>query len=98
MEPVGNVRLPDRDDHKGIDELARSSVFSLRHPSGTAAMSRKGNKEGVVDPSLRLKGAAGVRIVDASVFPFLPGTHTHTPVFIVAERAADLLKKEGGNR
>ncbi|KAF9264307.1 alcohol oxidase [Marasmius fiardii PR-910] len=59
-------------------------------------LARMGDKEGVVDPNLKLKGATGVRIVDAS--PFVPGTQTQTPVYIIAERAADLIKKEGRSK
>lgn len=50
-----------------LDAYARESTFSTAHPVGTAAMSPKGAKYGVVDPDLRVKGVSGLRIVDASV-------------------------------
>ncbi|PBK63865.1 hypothetical protein ARMSODRAFT_962604 [Armillaria solidipes] len=49
---------------------------------------------GVVNPDLKLKGAKGVRIVDASVLPLVPSGHTQVPVYIIAERAADLIKAD----
>ncbi|KAJ7149769.1 aryl-alcohol oxidase [Mycena crocata] len=62
------------------------------HPVGTASMSPKGAKFGVVDPDLVAKGISGLRIVDASVLPVVPSAHTQVPVYIVGERAADLIK------
>jgi choline dehydrogenase len=47
---------------------------------------------GVVDPELKLKGAEGVRVVDASVWPFVPSGHTQGPVYLVAERAASIIR------
>ncbi|KAK0479219.1 aryl-alcohol oxidase [Armillaria novae-zelandiae] len=70
----------------------RNGVASLFHPVGSASMSPVNADWGVVDPDLKLKGAKGVRIVDASVLPFLPAAHTQVPVYVFAERAADLIK------
>jgi len=51
-----------------IDAFIRVNSRSAYHVVGTSSMSRKGDlKNGVVDPDLKLKKAAGVRIVDASV-------------------------------
>ncbi|PBK61223.1 pyranose dehydrogenase [Armillaria solidipes] len=70
----------------------RDSTGSIFHPIGTASMSPAGADWGVVDPDLKLKGADGVRVVDASVLPFLPAGHTQVPVYAIAERAADLIR------
>ncbi|KAF5353144.1 hypothetical protein D9758_008758 [Tetrapyrgos nigripes] len=77
-----------------IDQFVRESVSAGLHPVGSASMSPKGADWGVVDPDLKLKGAKGVRIVDASVLPLVPSAHTQAPVYIVAERASDLIKAD----
>jgi choline dehydrogenase len=47
--------------------------------------------DAVVDPTLRVHGVDGLRVVDASVMPTLPGGNTNAPVMMIAERAADLV-------
>ncbi|KAK0439241.1 aryl-alcohol oxidase precursor [Desarmillaria tabescens] len=74
------------------DDDIKSRASSVYHPVGTASMSPVGADWGVVNPDLTMKGAMGVRIVDASVLPFVPAGHTMAPVYAFAERAADLIK------
>ncbi|KAK7051484.1 hypothetical protein VNI00_004458 [Paramarasmius palmivorus] len=76
-----------------IDAFTKGIMGTGAHPVSTAAMSPVNASWGVVDPDLRIKGATGLRVVDASIFPFIPSVHTQAPVYIVAERAADLIKK-----
>ncbi|KAK0460578.1 alcohol oxidase, partial [Desarmillaria tabescens] len=72
----------------------RNGASSVFHPVGTASMSPAGANWGVVNPDLKLKGAKGVRIVDASILPLIPAAHTQVPVYLIAERAADLIKAD----
>ena len=46
----------------------------------------------VVDPQLRVRGVAGLRVVDGSVMPTVPSANPHTTVVMIAERAADFIK------
>ncbi|KAG6901001.1 hypothetical protein C0995_002586 [Termitomyces sp. Mi166 len=75
-----------------IDAYVQKNTQTIFHPVGTAGMSPKGAKNGVVDPDLKVKKVAGVRVVDASVLPFVPSAHTQAPAYVVAERASDLIK------
>ncbi|KAL1799433.1 hypothetical protein ACET3X_003470 [Alternaria dauci] len=55
--------------------VKESMVLSHMHPCCTAAMLPK-SLGGVVGPDLKVHGAAGLRIVDISILPFLPSAHT----------------------
>ncbi|KAF8199805.1 aryl-alcohol oxidase precursor [Mycena galopus ATCC 62051] len=75
-----------------LDTFIRNHSTTIFHPVGTAAMSPPDANYGVVDPDLTVKGVNGLRIVDASVLPYIPAAHTQVSVYIFAERASDLIK------
>jgi choline dehydrogenase len=76
-----------------VEDFVRRRVELLYHPSGTCRM---GGEDAVLDPELRVRGVEGLRVIDASVFPVIPGGNTNAPTIMVAERAADLLKGRVG--
>ncbi|KAG6808584.1 hypothetical protein H0H92_003645 [Tricholoma furcatifolium] len=80
-----------------LDEYIRNITTTIYHPVGTAAMSPRGANYGVVDPDLRVKGVVGLRVIDASVLvkmlPVVPAGHTQATVYVLAERASDLIKE-----
>jgi choline dehydrogenase len=76
-------------DAQILDWVGHDAETAL-HPSCTARMGS--DDEAVVDPaSMRVHGVDGLRIVDASVFPFITNANIYAPVMMVAEKAADLI-------
>ncbi|KAJ7699532.1 aryl-alcohol-oxidase from pleurotus Eryingii [Mycena rosella] len=75
-----------------IEAYVRKWAMSNKHPTSTARMSKNSDKSGVVGPDLLVKGIRGVRVVDASVLPFAVGGFPQAQVYIIAERAAALIK------
>ena len=76
-------------DEEILAWVARDAETAL-HPSCTAKM---GTGEGsVVDPlTMRVHGLDGLRVVDASVFPYVTNANIYAPVMMVAEKASDLI-------
>ncbi|OCH88051.1 aryl-alcohol oxidase-like protein [Obba rivulosa] len=77
-----------------IANFARNFTSTEFHPAGSLRMAPSSSQEGVVNPNLQVKGASGLRVVDASVFPFIPAGHLQACVYAVAERAGDLIKQD----
>jgi choline dehydrogenase len=76
-------------DEEILDWVARDAETAL-HPTCTAKMGI--DETSVVDPAtMRVHGVDGLRVVDASVFPFVTNGNIYAPVMMVAEKAADLI-------
>lgn len=84
--------LVDPADDAGWEEYARRNSYNAYHVVGTCRMGRRDDPEAVVDPELKLIGADGLRVVDASVMPVVPSANTYAPTVAVAEKAADLVR------
>jgi choline dehydrogenase len=73
-----------------LDWVARDGETAL-HPSCTCRMGV--GEDAVVDPaSMRIHGLDGLRVVDASVFPYVTNANIYAPTMMVAEKAADLIR------
>jgi choline dehydrogenase len=76
-------------DDEILDWVRRDAETAL-HPSCTAKMGT--DDDAVVDPTtMGVRGVEGLRVVDASVFPFVTNGNIYAPVMMVAEKAADLI-------
>ena len=74
-----------------LDAFIREDASSAYHPCGTARMGADGDDRAVVDLQLRFRGIDGLRIVDASVIPAVPSANINACVFMIAEKAADII-------
>jgi choline dehydrogenase len=76
-------------DEQILNWVARDAETAL-HPSCTCKMGT--DDDAVVDPrTMKVHGLDGLRVVDASVMPYIPNGNIYAPVMMVAEKAADLI-------
>lgn len=85
----------DGSDDEAVRALIRRHADTIYHPVGTCRMGGAGDPAAVVDPELRVRGIEGLRVIDGSVMPTLIGGNTNAPVIMIAERAADLIRRSG---
>ncbi|XP_015112866.1 glucose dehydrogenase [FAD, quinone] [Diachasma alloeum] len=76
----------------------RHTAATVYHPVGTARMGPAGDAAAVVDPKLRVHGVKGLRVIDASIMPTVTSGNTNSPTLMIAEKGADMVKKEWSSR
>jgi choline dehydrogenase len=89
---VGERFLPASgdDSDETLTAFLRARSETIYHPTSTAAMGPA--EDDVCDPQLRVRGVAGLRVVDASVMPTVTRGNTNAPVIMIAEKAVDLIR------
>ncbi|CUR56256.1 choline dehydrogenase [metagenome] len=81
---------PSVETDEEILEWVREDAETALHPSCTAKMGL--DDMSVTDPlTMKVHGTEGLRVVDASVFPYVTNGNIYAPVMMVAEKAADLI-------
>ncbi|KAF1994984.1 GMC oxidoreductase [Amniculicola lignicola CBS 123094] len=85
----------DNDD-AAILEYIKANTIPNWHASGTNRMMPL-EDGGVVDPTLKVYGVDGLRVVDCSILPVLPDVNILGPVYMVAEKGAEMIRAEWGD-
>ncbi|CAN5902480.1 GMC family oxidoreductase N-terminal domain-containing protein [soil metagenome] len=79
------------DDDAALAKAAGDIGTTIFHPVGTAKMGIDSDPLAVLDERLRLRGIAGLRVIDASVMPSITSGNTNTPTIMIAEKASRLV-------
>lgn len=83
--PHTNISTPEQ-----LKEFARNEAWG-HHASCTAPIGSNDDPMAVLDSEFRVRGVDGVRVVDASVFPKIPGMYIALPTYMVSEKAVDVI-------
>ena len=84
----GNAVVGD----KALEAFARARGGTVYHPVGTCRMGA--DQQAVVDERLRVRGVAGLRVIDASVMPRLVSTNTNAAAIMIGEKGAALVLED----
>ena len=81
--------------NEAIGEYVKENAWG-HHASCTVPIGAEGDEMAVLDSKFRVRGVGGLRVVDASVFPKIPGVFIQAPIYIVSEKAAGVVLGDWG--
>ncbi len=84
------------EDDEALEEFIRKGTIGVWHASCSCRMGADDDPMAVVDNAGRVRGVAGLRVVDASVFPVVPSANTNFPTLMTAEKMADAILADPG--
>jgi choline dehydrogenase len=97
LAPYQPVEWRPGPQYQSDEELARLAgdiATTIFHPVGTTKMGRADDPMAVLDAELRVRGVAGLRVVDAGAMPTITSGNTNSPTLMMAEKAAEWVLAE----
>jgi 5-(hydroxymethyl)furfural/furfural oxidase len=82
---------PSMAGSRPLEDFIRKTAIGVRHATCVAAWERRTTPMAVTDTQGRVRDVAGLRVVDASLFPVLPRADTNFPTLMTAEKIADAM-------
>jgi choline dehydrogenase len=80
---------PEVQDDAALLDYMRGAIQTSWHMVGTCKMGT--DAQAVVDPQLRVRGIAGLRVIDSSICPTIPSSNTNIPAIAIGEKGSDMM-------
>jgi choline dehydrogenase len=77
----------------GLKDFIQNEAWG-HHACCTAKIGADGDKKAVLDSRFRVRGVKNLRVVDASVFPKIPGFYIAVPIYMISEKAAEVILED----
>jgi choline dehydrogenase len=86
---------PGKQKHsrEDLEKYVRNQAWG-HHASCTCKIGQDGDPMAVLDSNFRVRGTEGLRVVDASVFPYIPGLFIVSAIYMIAEKASDVILRD----
>jgi choline dehydrogenase len=85
---------PQYQSDEELARLAGDIATTIFHPVGTTKMGADGDPMAVLDARMRVRGVAGLRVVDAGAMPTITSGNTNSPTLMMAEKAAQWIARD----
>ncbi len=89
LKRLAPAQSVDLENDAQAEAFVRQSGSTMYHPVGTCAMGSQ--PDAVVDARLRVRGVAGLRVVDASIMPSIVSGNTNAPAVMIGEKGARMI-------
>lgn len=89
--PPANISSPEE-----LRAFAHNEAWG-HHASCTAPIGADDDSMAVLDSEFRVRGVRSLRVVDASIFPRIPGMYIALPIYMASEKAAEVIIKQAGS-